>query len=106
MSGMKGGRGKVVLVCKSGFKKINRLAYNGKLRPCPSQLVKISTIKYKHNLLSRNQSKVRTVGYGGGRVNVSSSTKYYRMLLEFSEKTTLGVKYECSAVLPEQVHLV
>ena len=28
-----------------------------------------------------NQSKVRTVGYGGGRVNVSSSTKYYRMLV-------------------------
>ena len=32
MSGVKGGRGQVVLVCKSGFKKINRLTYNGKLK--------------------------------------------------------------------------
>ena len=34
---------------------------------------------------------LQTVGYGGGRVNVSSSTKYYRMLLSpiFSRDTNL-----------------
>ena len=31
--------------------------------------IKIPSIRHKHNLLSRNQSKVRTVGYGGGRVS-------------------------------------
>ena len=34
--------------------------------------IKIPTFGHKHNLLSRNQSKVRTVGYGGGRVSVTS----------------------------------
>ena len=34
--------------------------------------VKIPTFGHKHNLLSRNQSKVRTVVYGGGRVYVPS----------------------------------
>ena len=34
--------------------------------------IKIPTFGHKHNLLSKNQSKVRTVGYGGGRVSVPS----------------------------------
>ena len=34
--------------------------------------IKIPTFGHKHNLLSKNQSKMRTVGYGGGRVSVPS----------------------------------
>ena len=61
------------------FSKIAIFAYVNLLRVIDHK-IKIPSIKTKHNLLSRNQSKVTTVGYGGGRVNVSSSTKYYRML--------------------------
>ena len=34
--------------------------------------IKIPTFGHKHNPLSKNQSEVRTVGYGGGRVFVPS----------------------------------
>ena len=61
------------------FSKITISAYVNLLRVIDHK-IKNPSIRTKHNLLSSNQSKVTTVGYGGGRVNVSSSTKYYRML--------------------------
>ena len=53
------------------FSKITIFAYVNLLRVIDHK-IKIPTFGHKHNLLSRNQSKVRTVGYGGGRVYVPS----------------------------------
>ena len=53
------------------FSKIAIFAYVNLLRVIDHK-IKIPSIGHKHNLLGRNQSKVRTVGYGGGRVSVPS----------------------------------
>ena len=53
------------------FSTIAIFAYVNLLRVMDHK-IKIPTFGHKHNLLSKNQSKVRTVGYGGGRVSVPS----------------------------------
>ena len=53
------------------FSKITISAYVNLLRVIDHK-IKNPSIRTKHNLLSSNQSKVTTVGYGGGRVSVPS----------------------------------
>ena len=50
------------------FSKIAIFAYVNLLRVIDHK-IKNPSIRTKHNLLSSNQSKVTTVGYGGGRVS-------------------------------------